>query len=361
VGSIVVAMAATLGAAEAASPASEGTAAERLERWRASRSGRLSLPLPGTPDTDKPLTRLAAAGVALGTPMMIRIFKAESELEVWVRKGRVYVPFATYPVCYWSGTLGPKLREGDKQTPEGFYAIAERHLHHGGRWRRSLNIGFPNAFDHANGRSGSVILVHGGCDSIGCFAMTDAVNAELYDLVSAALRNGAAAVPLHVFPFRLTDANLAAHPAGRWKDFWDDLKQGYDSFERTRLPPDVSVCGKRYRVRDNSPFVRNADGVELCGQDRDMVPAHLELDRARQPTQARVDGKSLDGKSLDGKSVDGPSVDRPAPTQARMGRPAPRCATSRASCRKWVALRDRRAASRTVAEHRPNKKAPRLR
>lgn len=256
--------------------------------------------------------------------MLIRIFKAESELEVWVKKRSVYVPFATYPVCYWSGGLGPKLREGDRQTPEGFYALSERELHHGDRWRRSLNVGYPNVFDRANGRSGSNILVHGGCDSIGCFAMTDAVNAELYDLVAASLRVSGDYVPVQVFPFRMTDANLATYPTGPWKDFWADLKQGYDSFERTRLPPNIGVCGRRYHVRDNSPFVRNSLDVELCPEDRGKVPERVD--------EAEVKPGARNARTRFAKAA-----------------PSPRCNTALASCRKWVSLRDRRVMSRTIA------------
>ena len=68
--------------------------------------------------------------------VLIRIFKEESELEMWMQKGERYVHFATYPICHWSGTLGPKLAEGDKQTPEGFYTITRRQLHRIGRWPR---------------------------------------------------------------------------------------------------------------------------------------------------------------------------------------------------------------------------------
>lgn len=303
------------------------TTLDRQERWRAARGKRLQLPLPGTPDTERPLARLNAAGLQLGAPMLIRIFKAESELEVWVKKRTTYALFATYPVCYWSGVLGPKLREGDKQTPEGFYALSESALHHGDRWRRSLNIGYPNAFDRTNRRSGSNILVHGGCDSVGCFAMTDPVNAELYDLVSATLRTSAEYVPLHVFPFRMTDANLAANPAGRWKEFWDDLRSGYDSFERTRMPPNISVCGRQYHVSDNSPFTRNTEAVELCLKDRMAFPEIHEA-AAKTAPHAKKAERAL----------------------AR----APRCNSALASCRKWVALHDRRAASRLVAGQSSN-------
>src|SRR5262249_17473826 len=151
----------------------DDVASDRIERQRAFADG--ALPLPGTPDLGHLGDRLAARGLNAGAPVFIRIFKAESELEVWLLRGSQYELFATYPSCQWSGTVGPKLREGDKQNPEGFYSVGPRQLHRVGRWPRSLNIGFPNSFDRAYGRTGSYILVHGGCSSIGCFAMTNAV------------------------------------------------------------------------------------------------------------------------------------------------------------------------------------------
>jgi len=240
---------------------------ERAERRRAARSRELTLPLPGTPDTEKPLTRLAEAGVELGVPVLLRAFKLESQLEVWIEKEGRFVLYATYPVCFWSGKLGPKMREGDRQTPEGFYTVGDSQLHFGGRWRRSLDIGYPNVFDRVNGRTGSLILIHGGCDSIGCLAMTDAVKNELYDVVSAALRRGQRQVPVHMFPFRMTEANMAAHVTDEVREFWQDLKQGYDLFERTGLPPRISVCGKRYRIENGTPDVQLAGTVDLCRDD----------------------------------------------------------------------------------------------
>ena len=157
--------------------------------------------------------RLADKGLAAGSPMLIRIFKAEFELELWMRKGERFELFATYPICYWSGTLGPKLHEGDKQAPEGFYAVGLNQIHRRGRWPRSLNIGYPNALDRAHARTGSLILVHGGCTSTGCFAMTNPVMAEIYALAEQALQQGQERIPIHVFPFRMTEANLAARGA----------------------------------------------------------------------------------------------------------------------------------------------------
>ena len=190
--------------------------------------------------------RLAERGVPVGRPVMIRIFKAESELELWMRNDARFELVAVYPICKWSGSLGPKLTEGDRQSPEGFYSISAAQLHTKGRWPRSLDIGYPNSFDRAHGRTGSYILVHGGCTTVGCYAMTNPVMEEIYALSEAALRNGQDRIPLHIFPFRMTAANLAAHADSQWRDFWADLKAGYDLFERTHLPPSVGVCEKRY-------------------------------------------------------------------------------------------------------------------
>jgi murein L,D-transpeptidase YafK len=192
--------------------------------------------------------RLAKKGAALGTPIMIRIFKQEAELEVWVDKGARYERFAVYEICNWSGVLGPKLTEGDRQSPEGLYSIGVDQLHRKGRWRRSLDIGYPNTFDKAHGRTGSFILVHGGCSTIGCFAMTNPVMEEIFALSEAALANGQERIQVHVFPFRMTQANLNGHSTSPWRGFWSNLKEAYDAFEGTNIPPEVNVCGNRYLV-----------------------------------------------------------------------------------------------------------------
>jgi len=202
--------------------------------------------LPGTPDLTRLDERLAALGVQPGAPLFVRIFKLESELELWVEKGGRYVKFATYPICLWSGRLGPKLREGDRQAPEGFYTVSAEQLNPNSRWHRSFNLGFPNAFDQAHGRNGSFLMVHGGCLSIGCYAMTDAVVDEIWGLVTAALDQGQERFAVHVFPFRMTERNLKARSGDSWASFWADLKTGHDLFEQNRVPPMVSVCKGRY-------------------------------------------------------------------------------------------------------------------
>jgi murein L,D-transpeptidase YafK len=194
--------------------------------------------------------RLAARGLKVGDPIMIRIFKSEAELEVWMRSGERFELLATYAICNWAGTLGPKLSEGDRQSPEGLYSIARRQLHQSARWRRSLDVGYPNTFDRVNARTGSSILVHGGCTSTGCFAMTNQVMEEIFRLSRAALLNGQQRIELHIFPFRMTPENMAAHADSRWQGFWANLKEAYDLFERTRLPPAVKVCDRRYVVTE---------------------------------------------------------------------------------------------------------------
>ena len=239
-------------------------AADRIERQRAYVDGRT--PLPRTPDMGRFKERLEAAGLKSGSPVLLRVFKETSELELWIEKGERCELFATYPICHWSGSLGPKLKEGDKQTPEGFYAVGQRQLRQLGRWPRAINLGFPNAYDRAHDRDGSYILMHGGCSSVGCFAMTNPVMSEIHGLAKAAIQGGQRYVPVHAFPFRMTDPALAAHASSPWHRFWTSLQAGYTSFERTKRPPRVSVCEGEYRIEDGRP--KSAGQAEAEPDDR---------------------------------------------------------------------------------------------
>ncbi len=250
------------GPAHAVTVELQDVAPDRVERQIAAAEGRL--PLPGTPDVGHFQSRLADKGMKLGDAVFLRAFKAESEVEVWMEKGGRFELFATYPVCQWSGTLGPKVLAGDKQTPEGFYTVTRRRLHRSARHPRSLNLGFPNALDKALERTGDYILVHGGCASVGCFAMTDTLAEEIFALAHAAIRKGQNHVPVHVFPFRMTQENLAQHGDHEWRDFWSNLKEGYDAFEATRVPPRVGVCDKRY-VFQSQPPGGGGDSGPLAG------------------------------------------------------------------------------------------------
>jgi murein L,D-transpeptidase YafK len=189
--------------------------------------------------------RLAAHRLKRDNPVFLRIFKEESALELWMEGDAGWQLFQSYPICRWSGRLGPKLREGDRQAPEGFYSVDASQLNPFSRHHLALNLGFPNRFDQAHGRTGSFLMIHGGCRSIGCYAMTDAAVDDIYRLVEAALGGGQRRVDVHIFPFRLNEANLRRHAKSRWMAFWRSLKPGYDAFERGRVPT-IKVIGKTY-------------------------------------------------------------------------------------------------------------------
>ena len=207
---------------------------------------RLNRALLGTPDLANLERRLDAHGVRLGAPIFIRIFKRDFELELWMMRDGRFHRFATYPICMWSGTLGPKYKEGDHQSPEGFYTVAKDQLNPNSRWHRSFNLGYPNLFDQSHGRTGSYLMVHGGCGSVGCYAMTDPVITELWTIVTAALKGSQKRFHVHVFPFRMSDEALEAHQNHTHSSFWRVLKDGHDRFEKNWLPPQVSVCNGTY-------------------------------------------------------------------------------------------------------------------
>lgn len=217
-----------------------------LERARRLAYSSLDLPLPGTPDLGDLDGRLAQRGLAVGTPILMRIFKREFELELWMQREGVFHHFATYPICRWSGRLGPKLKQGDRQAPEGVYTVARHQLNPASRWHRSFNLGFPNAFDRGHARTGTFLMVHGGCSSTGCYAMTNRVIDEIWQLVTAALAGGQRRFQVQAFPFRMTQSNLAARAGHPQQPFWRQLQVAYDLFERDRVPPDVHVCRGRY-------------------------------------------------------------------------------------------------------------------
>ena len=221
----------------------------------------LGYALPGTPDLARLDERLVAQGLKPGDPVFIRVFKAEMTLELWMRRGDGFVLFASYPMCFWSGRLGPKLQTGDHQAPEGFYTVGKGQLNPNSRWHRSFDLGFPNLFDRGQGRSGAFLMVHGGCASVGCYAMTNAVIAELWGLITAALDAGQERFAVHVFPFRPTEARLRAYREDHWAEFWRTLRPGYDLFEASRVPPDISVCRGRYAVRPGKPDARVAPAL----------------------------------------------------------------------------------------------------
>ncbi len=182
-----------------------------------------------------------------GRPIFIRIFKEEQTLELWMREqGESFELVRIYPICRFSGNLGPKLREGDLQSPEGFYFVSASRLKPNSRFHLAFNLGYPNRYDRSRGRTGSALMIHGDCKSIGCYAMTDEIIEEIYKSADTALGNGQLFFRVHIFPFRMTEANMQRYKRSKWFNFWLNLKEGYDFFEREGFPPNVEVRNRRY-------------------------------------------------------------------------------------------------------------------
>ncbi|HEX2509955.1 MAG TPA: murein L,D-transpeptidase family protein [Microvirga sp.] len=206
------------------------------------RSSRHLSPIP--PAT---LSLMAAKGMTKADPIVIRSFKKESEMEIWKRgSDGKYALLKTYPICRWSGQLGPKVKEGDRQAPEGFYAITPAQMNPNSSFYLSFDTGYPNAYDRAHGRTGSHLMVHGSCSSRGCFAMTDEAIAEVYALGREAFVGGQRTFQFQSYPFRMTPQNLAQHRFDPHMPFWRNLKEGSDYFETVREEPKAGVCGRRY-------------------------------------------------------------------------------------------------------------------
>ena len=195
----------------------------------------------------KLISDMKTKGMSQTSPIMVRIFKEEGKLEVWKQKntGR-YDLLASYDICKWSGKLGPKFIEGDRQAPEGFYTVQPGQMNPNSSFYLSFNIGFPNAYDRVHGRTGQHLMVHGACSSSGCYSMTDAQVGQIYALAREAFKGGQTSFQVQAFPFRMTAANMARYKDDPNYAFWTMLKEGYDHFEITKVPPKVDVCEKRY-------------------------------------------------------------------------------------------------------------------
>lgn len=195
-------------------------------------------------------------GLGWGEEIFVRVFKEEKELEIHVNAGNRFVLFRTYPICSYSGRLGPKLREGDRQAPEGFYYVTPKRMNPASQFHLSFDLGFPNAYDRTHGRTGSYLMVHGDCVSVGCYAMAtrrlpigrerNRPIEEIWTLIRAAFLGGQPFVRVHAFPFRMTEENMKRHAASQWSAFWRNLKEGYDFFEKSGRPPNTVVKVGRY-------------------------------------------------------------------------------------------------------------------
>ncbi len=199
------------------------------------------------PVPPKLVADMVAKDMDLQSPILVRLFKQEAELEVWKqdRSGR-FALLKTYPICRWSGDLGPKVREGDRQAPEGFYSITPGQMNPQSAYYLSFNTGYPNAYDRSLGHTGSELMVHGDCSSRGCYAMTDEQIAEIYSLGRESFFGGQKSFQFQAYPFRMTPLNMARHRNNPNMPFWKMIKEGYDHFEVTRQEPKVDFCEKKY-------------------------------------------------------------------------------------------------------------------
>jgi len=216
--------------------------------------------------------------------MVVRIFKEESILEVWKKTASgTYKLFKTYEICAYSGKLGPKIKEGDRQAPEGFYSISFNLLNPKSQYHLAFNTGYPNRYDRANGRTGSNLMIHGACSSAGCYSMTDENIAEIYAFAREALRGGKQdAFQVQAFPFRMTPENMAKHRNDPNFEFWKMLKEGYDHFELTKVPPKVDVCGRRY-VFNSVPEEGEFNATASCPPM--SMPGNLQMAYQTMQTQ----------------------------------------------------------------------------
>lgn len=210
------------------------------------------------------------------SPIMIRIFKEENQLEVWKQKrnGR-YAILDSFEICKWSGKLGPKFKEGDRQAPEGFYEITPGLMNPNSSYHLAFNLGYPNKYDRSHGRTGSHLMVHGACSSRGCYAMTDGQVQDIYALARDSFKGGQRSFQVQAFPFKMTPENMARHRGSEHMDFWRMLKRGYDHFEVTQVPPKISVCEKKY-VFDATTLVEGVPFKASAKCPDYEVPARLE-------------------------------------------------------------------------------------
>lgn len=260
--------------------------------------GQSTKPLPAKATQELPpelLSLLEQKKMPKYSPIIVRLFKEEAELEVWKQDtaGRFQI-LKTYPICRWSGDLGPKLYEGDRQAPEGFYTITPELMNPNSNYHLSINLGFPNAFDKANKRNGSFLMIHGDCWSSGCYAMTDEQISEIYSLARDSL-SGRPSFQVQAYPFRLTPENLARHRNSPNLAFWKMLKVGNDHFETTGREPKVDVCNRRYvfdaQPPPNSPHPLVFNGNEKCPPfvvNPEIARRALEKQRADERAYAQL-------------------------------------------------------------------------
>lgn len=244
----------------------------------------------------KVIAKMTAKGMTRTSPIMVRIFKEEGALEIWKQKnnGR-YDVIATYEICKWSGKLGPKFIEGDRQAPEGFYTVRPAQMNPNSQYYLAFNIGFPNAYDRANGRTGQNLMVHGACSSSGCYSMSDESVAEIYAFGRDAFKGGQRDFQIQAFPFRMTPANMARYHNDPNYDFWKMLKVGYDAFQVAKVPPKVDVCEKRYVFNNTAINGQELSPTAACPpmvQSEAMGTAYVSYQKTYEAAFSAAQGKS---------------------------------------------------------------------
>ncbi|HZP77978.1 MAG TPA: L,D-transpeptidase family protein [Pseudolabrys sp.] len=244
------------------------------------------------PLSEKMLASLQEKNMDKDSPILVRIFKSEAELEVWKQdRNGEFALLKTYPICRWSGDLGPKVKEGDRQAPEGFYNITPGQMNPNSSYYLAFNIGYPNAYDRAWGRTGSELMVHGDCSSRGCYAMTDEQISEIYSLARESFFGGQKSFQVQAYPFHMTPENLARHRNSPHLAFWKMLKRGYDEFEISHQQPKVDVCERHYvfdavaPANSTKPLSFNPTGkcpaYELPADIRDLVATRERQDETK--------------------------------------------------------------------------------
>lgn len=232
------------------------------------------------PVPDRLIQKMKAKDMPLSSPILLRIFKTENVLEVWkARRNGRYDLLETYEICKWSGKLGPKFKEGDRQAPEGFYSVYKYQMNPKSDYHLSFNIGYPNVYDRVHGRTGTHLMVHGACSSAGCYSMTDERVEEIYALAREAFKGGQDYFQVQAYPFRMTAENMAKHVSSEHFDFWKMLKEGYDFFQITRAQPKVDVCEKRYvfnRVAEGEKAFSPAKECPSVTMPRSLLAAYTE-------------------------------------------------------------------------------------
>jgi murein L,D-transpeptidase YafK len=264
------------------------------------------------------INKLKEMGSSPGAAMMVRIFKASNEFEVWKQTtSGQFKLFSTYEICAYSGGLGPKVSEGDRQSPEGFYNITPGLMNPNSNYYLAFNTGFPNKFDRVWNRTGSELMVHGDCSSRGCYSMTDEGIAEIYALARESFNGGNTVVQMQIFPFRMTPKNLAQYSTNPNLPFWMDIKEGYDRFELAKKPPTWDVCDKKYvfdLTSDGTPL----DAAAACpARQNDPLFAAVQARASADEASYRIEVAAIADRDAKAAATKQAELDAEAAAKAR--------------------------------------------